>query len=144
MIYMIYLQYRSIWSIFWRIYIIIRPYMCNFIFLFFKCILYCFQYLFFTCLAAFGILVPWPGIEPTPPALAAWSLNYCTAKEVSICNFNNKQSHTNISRNVSSGYLEVGHKSWRGEINPFIQDNSLYKCIFLQCFQGLRGTCTLL
>ena len=31
---------------------------------------------------ACGILVPWPGIEPTPPALAVWSLNHWTAREV--------------------------------------------------------------
>ena len=24
-------------------------------------------------------LVPWPGIEPRPPALGAWSLRYCTS-----------------------------------------------------------------
>ena len=29
-----------------------------------------------------GILVPWPGIEPMPPALGAWSLNHWTAREV--------------------------------------------------------------
>ena len=27
-------------------------------------------------------LVPWPGIEPGPPALGAWSLNHWTIKEV--------------------------------------------------------------
>ena len=34
---------------------------------------------------AYGILVPRPGIEPTPPALEEWSLNHWTNKEVSIC-----------------------------------------------------------
>ena len=29
-----------------------------------------------------GILVPWPGIKPLPPAVKAWSLNHCTAREV--------------------------------------------------------------
>ena len=29
-------------------------------------------------------LVPWPGIEPGPPALGAWSLNHCTTREVPI------------------------------------------------------------
>ena len=80
--------------------------MCNFIFLYFKCILY-FFFNFSPCLAAFGILVSLPGIEPTPPALAAWSLNYCTAREVSICNFNNKQSHTNISGEYQEIYQVV-------------------------------------
>ena len=33
--------------------------------------------------AACGILVPWPGIEPVPPAVEAWSLiNHWTAREV--------------------------------------------------------------
>ena len=32
--------------------------------------------------AACGILVPWPGIEPMPPALQAWSLNHWTTREV--------------------------------------------------------------
>ena len=27
-------------------------------------------------------LVPWPGIEPRPPALGAWSLSHCTTREV--------------------------------------------------------------
>ena len=27
-------------------------------------------------------LVPWPGIEPRPPALGAWSLSRCTTREV--------------------------------------------------------------
>ena len=29
-----------------------------------------------------GILVPWSGIEPVPPALEAWSLNHWTASKV--------------------------------------------------------------
>ena len=33
------------------------------------------------CVAC-GILFPWPGIEPTPPALEAWSPNHWTAREV--------------------------------------------------------------
>ena len=28
------------------------------------------------------ILVPWPGIEPTPPAVVVWSLNHWTARQV--------------------------------------------------------------
>ena len=32
--------------------------------------------------AARGILVPRPGIEPTPPAVEAWSLSHWTAREV--------------------------------------------------------------
>ena len=29
-------------------------------------------------------LVPWPGIEPRPPAWGAWSPNHCTTREVPI------------------------------------------------------------
>ena len=38
--------------------------------------------LFWLCLLASGILVPWPGIEPAPPAVEAQSLNHRTAREV--------------------------------------------------------------
>ena len=33
-------------------------------------------------LTACGVLVPQPGMEPTPPAVEAWSLNPWTAREV--------------------------------------------------------------
>ena len=33
------------------------------------------------CVAC-GILVPWPGMKPMPPALAVWSLNHWIAKKV--------------------------------------------------------------
>ena len=40
-------------------------------------------YLFiWPCLGACGILVPWPGIIPTPPAVEVWSLNQWTSREV--------------------------------------------------------------
>ena len=37
-----------------------------------------------TLCPACGILVPWPGIEPVPPAVKAWSLNHWTAREVPV------------------------------------------------------------
>ena len=37
---------------------------------------------FFFWSAAYGILVPRPGVEPTHPALQVWSLNHWTAREV--------------------------------------------------------------
>ena len=42
-----------------------------------------FFFLFF-CLhwMAYGILVPWPGIEPMPPAVEAWCLNDWTTRDV--------------------------------------------------------------
>ena len=39
-------------------------------------------FVFWSCRAACGILVPRPGIEPAPPALEAQSLNHWTTKEV--------------------------------------------------------------
>ena len=47
-----------------------------------------FIYIHMVYLAAPGLscsmwdLVPWPGIEPRPPAWAAWSLNHWTSREV--------------------------------------------------------------
>ena len=31
---------------------------------------------------ACGILIPWPGIKPVPPAVEVWCLNHWTAREV--------------------------------------------------------------
>ena len=33
------------------------------------------------------LLVPWPGIEPTPPTGEAWSLNHWTTREVHLIYF---------------------------------------------------------
>ena len=33
------------------------------------------------------ILVPWPGIEPVPPALVTWSLKHWTTREVPLATF---------------------------------------------------------
>ena len=35
---------------------------------------------FWPCCAACTILVPWPGMEPAPPALEVWSLNHWTTR----------------------------------------------------------------
>ena len=37
---------------------------------------------FLPCCGARGILVPQSGIEPTPPAVEAWSLNHWTPRKV--------------------------------------------------------------
>ena len=42
------------------------------------------HFFFFFGLTACGILAPWPGIEPMPSALAAWSLNHWTSREVPL------------------------------------------------------------
>ena len=36
---------------------------------------------------AWGILFPWSGIEPIPPAVKVWSPNYRTAREFPINSF---------------------------------------------------------
>ena len=41
-------------------------------------------YLFAMPPAACGILVHWPGIKPLPSTVKVWSLNHCTAREVSF------------------------------------------------------------
>ena len=41
-----------------------------------------FIYLFWLYHAAYGILVPWPGIEPVTSAVEAQSLNLWTAREI--------------------------------------------------------------
>ena len=44
---------------------------------------FCFMIWFFSH-KPYGILTPWPGIEPTPPCIGRWSLNHCSAREVPI------------------------------------------------------------
>ena len=43
-----------------------------------------FSFFFWLCRVARGILVPRPGIEPTPPAMQVQSLNHWTSREVLI------------------------------------------------------------
>ena len=81
---------RQCWSVFHPTYLLFIFYfyylfIFNFIYLF---IYFYFIYLYFgPCLAAYGILVPWPGIEPMPSALRAQSLNHWTDREVPIIQF---------------------------------------------------------
>ena len=54
----------------------------------------CFCLLFFgACLAACGILVPQPGIEPGPSAVAVWGLNHWTAREFPCCFYLTRKTH---------------------------------------------------
>ena len=63
------------------------------------------------------ILVPQPGMEPTPPALDVWSLNHWTVKEVpSLCVFEMLKSHTLINLI----YFRVESKT-----NPHVKSASL-------------------
>ena len=51
-------------------------------FLHYKVTLFIYLFIYWPHLVACGILVPWPRIEPVPPALEVWSLNHWTAREV--------------------------------------------------------------
>ena len=48
---------------------------------------YVYSFFFFLAVSytVCGILVPWPGIEPTSPAVEAWIFNPRTSSEVSVC-----------------------------------------------------------
>ena len=71
-----------------------RIWFCSFFFFFFwffniYLFIYLHIWLYQVLVVARGIfsggmwnLVPWPGIEPRPPALGAWSLSLCTTREV--------------------------------------------------------------
>ena len=45
-------------------------------------LIFIFFFFFWPCRVACGILVPWPGIKPVPPAVEVWSPNHWTAREV--------------------------------------------------------------
>ena len=49
------------------------------------------------------ILVPWPGIEPVPPAVEAQSLNHWTAREVPLGNFEDTVINTDCETCTVSG-----------------------------------------
>ena len=40
------------------------------------------RFFFRPCSMVYGILIPWPGIKPMPPALGVWSGNHSVAREV--------------------------------------------------------------
>ena len=46
---------------------------------------FCFFFFFWPCCMACGILVPWPRIEPEPPAVEVQSPNHWTTREVHFC-----------------------------------------------------------
>ena len=46
-----------------------------------------FDFIYWLHCSAYGILVPWPGIEPLAPALEAWSFNHWTAREIPGASF---------------------------------------------------------
>ena len=54
---------------------------------------------FWPCCTANEIVVPWPGIEPTPSPLEAWSLNHWTTKSP-IFHFKIAFTFINTIRNI--------------------------------------------
>ena len=48
---------------------------------------------FWLCHVACGMLVPWPGVEPMPPAFEAWCHNYCMAREILVLGFGLSKVH---------------------------------------------------
>ena len=74
---------------------------------------YLFTYLFFIfwpCCMAFGILVPWPGIEPASPAGEAWSLNNWTTREVPLPPFYWRDWARNLS--IAIGLMTGRAQIW--------------------------------
>ena len=66
-----------------------------------------------TLSCSMGDLVPWPGIEPGPPALAAWSLSHWPSREVLWWFFLHSAFPSLVFCPVSSSYLGVpGPSSW--------------------------------
>ena len=64
-------------------------------------------FLFWPCHVACGILVPWPGIEPGPPAVEVWSPNHWTTREFPIFQlFNNIHFFLYNKKKVNIIYLK--------------------------------------
>ena len=80
---------------------------------------YLYLFIFTFWHVACGILVPWPGIEPMPPALGAQNLNHWTTREVQHYFFflnslfwNNYESYLGSSAGPSSLYFLSLWTSW--------------------------------
>ena len=57
-------------------------------------------FFFLPCWAVCGILVLWPGIQPTPPAVDTWSLNHWITREVPIKLIKKKKKIPNKKSNT--------------------------------------------
>lgn len=53
-------------------------------FLFLLLMVYFKNFTFWLCHTVCGLLFPWPGMEPTVPALEVWSLNHQATREVFV------------------------------------------------------------
>ena len=76
-------------------------------------------FIFYPCPSACGILVPWPGIEPSAPVVEVWSLNHWTAREV---------HHGWDLTSVASWLFR-----WLSGKEPTCQCRRLRKCSFNLC-----------
>ena len=64
------------------------------------------------CFAACGILVPWPGIEPMPPAVEAWSLNRWTPGKSLLFSFLCLFPHSfTFSTSLYTEFCELAYSS---------------------------------
>lgn len=91
---------------------------------------------FWPCCKACGILVPWPGIEPTPLALEAWSLNHWTPGKSPSFSFKSSNGWKQWTHNVTSSTWHqsvlnlpwapqasrtpLKLKDWKGSIKVFL------------------------
>ena len=67
-----------------QIYLITVGFFCfALVWYFFVSLVFYFIFCFWLHCAAYGILGPEPGMESSPPAVEAWSLNHWTTREVS-------------------------------------------------------------
>ena len=65
-----------------------------------------FKKIFGPCFSACGILVPLPGIELSPPAVEARSLNHWTVREVPVTDFMEGRSRKGLQRNIRTTHGE--------------------------------------
>ena len=76
------------------------------------------HFFFWPCPVSCRISVPWPGIEPMPPAVEAQSLNHWTAREVLLMHFSYcewccyEQGWTNISLRPYFQFFWVYTQKW--------------------------------
>ena len=75
-----------------------------------------FGFSFFFGHQACGIFIPWPGIEPFPPAVEAWSLNCWTNREGSPERRFNDSSGMFTCSGPALDIRHLGEQAFLGEI----------------------------
>ena len=73
--------------------------------------------IFWPCCVACRTLVPWPGIEPVPPAEEAHNLNHWNAREVPIRTLSegSKELAESSDQRVRKWFINH-HAKWRGDL----------------------------